>query len=166
MDKKFIYYSSKIKPGSHTNARARQYMHEQHQHIQMQMQMQVWTHCHGLHLHLHLLCEPRQCKCKDKKTSSIGFMTPWPSEVESKIAYSILDEKLTKSVHENIRCFMINIVQINWRKLLPEKMWQKKQNQKTTFYDRKYKQQIHTDLIQKWISNCYSISVMFCCIKY
>lgn len=27
------------------------------------------------------------------------------------------------------------------------------------FYDRKYKQQIHTDLIQKWISNCYSTSV-------
>lgn len=61
-----------------------------------------------------------------KKTGSIGFMTPWPSEVESKIAYSISDEKLTKSVYENIWCFMINIVQINWRKFLPEKMWQKK----------------------------------------
>lgn len=52
MDKKFIYYSLKIKPGSHTNARSRKYMREQHQHIQMQMQTQVWTHCHGLHFAL------------------------------------------------------------------------------------------------------------------
>lgn len=54
-------------------------------------------------------------------------MTPWPSEVESKIAYSILDEKLTKSVYKNIRCFMINIVQM---KILAWKDVAKKTNTK------------------------------------
>lgn len=81
-------------------------------------------------LHLHLLCEPRQCKCTDKKTGSTGFMTPWPSEVESKIACSILDEQLTKSVYENIRCFMINIVQIKLKKILAWKDVAKKNNTK------------------------------------
>ena len=51
---------------------------------------------------------------------------------------------------------MINVVQINWRKLLPEKMWQKKQGTKNRlFNDRKYKQQIQSELIQ----TVYSISV-------
>lgn len=57
-------------------------------------------------------------------------MTPWPSEVESKIAYSILDEQLTKSVYENIRCFMINIVQIKLKKILAWKDVAKKNNTK------------------------------------
>ena len=49
---------------------------------------------------------------------------------------------------------MINVVQINWRKLLPENMWQKNQGTKNRLVnDRKYKQQIQSDLIQKWISN-------------
>jgi len=74
-------------------------MHEQHQHIQTQMQRQVRTHCHGLDLHLHLLLtHVSQGSANARIKKKTGSMTPWPSEVESKIAYSILDEKLTKSV--------------------------------------------------------------------
>ena len=52
---------------------------------------------------------------------------------------------------------MINAAQINWRKLLPERMWQKNWDKKNgMFYDRKYKQQI-----QKRISNCLQYKLTF-----
>lgn len=128
IDKKFLYYSPKIKPGSHKCKSKKMHMWTTSTHSNANANTSAntlsWL-AFALAFASHT-CEPRQCKCKDKKTGSIGAMTPWPTEVESKIAYSTLDEKLTKSVYENIRCFMINIVQINWRKFLPEKMWPKK----------------------------------------
>ena len=48
-------------------------------------------------------------------------MPPWRSEVESKMASSILDKKLSESVTKQGVLYiiiMINAVQINWRKLL------------------------------------------------
>ena len=48
-------------------------------------------------------------------------MPPWHSEVESKMASSILDKKLSESVTKQGVLYiiiMINAVQINWRKLL------------------------------------------------
>ena len=86
-----------------------------------------------LRMRLHFTCmnrvklnEPRQrkgkCKHKDKKkTGFIGSMPPQRSKVKSKMASSILEEKLVESVQKyrvpgagSCGCF-INLVQINWK---------------------------------------------------
>ena len=60
-----------------------------------------------------------QIKCilfRIKKIGSFSFMPPWCSKVESKMASSILDKKLSESVTKQGVLYiiiMINTVQIN-----------------------------------------------------
>ena len=59
----------------------------------------------------------------------------------------------------NIRCFMINVVQINWRKLLPEKIWQKNWDQKTACFTT---EDINSKYAQGLlISNCLQYKLTF-----
>ena len=60
-------------------------------------------------------------------------------------------------VQGNIRCFIIKVVQIIWRKLLPEKIWQKNWDQKTACFTT---EDINSKYAQ-WISNCLQYKLIF-----
>lgn len=90
------------------HAKARKYTCELHQRkCKRKLQRKKWKKCHFLALTFAFAfafhtCEPTQGKRKDdkKKPCSIGSMPPRRIEVESKMASSILDEKLGDSIRK------------------------------------------------------------------
>ena len=94
---------------ANVNAKARKYTCELHQRKckhKRKRQSKKWKKFHFRALSFALAfafhtCEPRQRKGKyNKKTGSIGSMPPRRIEVETKMASSILDEKLADSIRK------------------------------------------------------------------